>query len=170
MLVASLTSQQHASVSKGRICSDKRTVCHTEIEVADTFCITQAQYTDSGPTTPSADPVTPGAWQGSHWSTTIFEVTGMTRHGERFTVQGGIEVRGRYHGDRRSSSDDSFHSPTVIPPSTLDKPSTMKRYHRRRTCSHTSPRRLPTMVTLHDTLFVECRWWNDGWTVKTVVT
>ena len=27
-----------------------------------------------------------------------------------------------------------------------------------------------TMVTLHDTRFVECRWWNDGWTVKTVVT
>ena len=27
-----------------------------------------------------------------------------------------------------------------------------------------------TMVTLHDTGFVECRWWNDGWTVKTVVT
>ena len=27
-----------------------------------------------------------------------------------------------------------------------------------------------TMVTLHDTGFVECRLWNDGWTVKTVVT
>ena len=27
--------------------------------------------------------------------------------------------------------------------------------------------RSPTMVTLHDTRFVECRWWNDGWTVKT---
>ena len=31
----------------------------------------------------------------------------------------------------------------------------MKRYHRRRTCSHTSARRSPTMVTLHDTRFVE---------------
>ena len=30
--------------------------------------------------------------------------------------------------------------------------------------------RLPTMVTLQDTGFVECRWWNDGCTVKTVVT
>ena len=30
--------------------------------------------------------------------------------------------------------------------------------------------RSPTMVTLHDTRFVACRWWNDGWTVKTVVT
>ena len=64
----------------------------------------------------------------------------------------------------------SFHSPTVIPPSALDKPSIMKRYHRLRTCSHTSPRRSPTMLTLRDTRFVECRWWNDGWTVKTVVT
>ena len=63
-----------------------------------------------------------------------------------------------------------FSQSTVIPPSALDKPSIMKRYHRRWTCSHTSPRRSPTMVTLHATRFVECRWWNDGWTVKTVVT
>ena len=77
---------------------------------------------------------------------------------------------GRHHGGRRPSSDDNLHSPTVIPPLALDKPSIMKRYHRRRTCSHASPRRSPTMVTLHDTRFVECRWWNDGWTVKTVVT
>ena len=74
---------------------------------------------------------------------------------------------GRYHGGRRPSSDDSLHSPTVIPPSALDKPSVMKRYHRRRTCSHASPRRSPTMVTLYDSRFVECRWWNDGWTVVT---
>ena len=77
---------------------------------------------------------------------------------------------GRYHGGRQPSSDDSFHSPTVIPPSALDKPSIMKRYHHRRTCSHTSPRRSLTMVILHDARFVECRWWNGGWTVKTVVT
>ena len=73
-------------------------------------------------------------------------------------------TRGRYHGGRRPSSDDSFHSLTVIPPSALDKPNIMKRYHRRRTCSYTSPRRSPTMVTLHDTRFVGCRWWKDGWT------
>ena len=60
-----------------------------------------------------------------------------------------------------------FHSPTAIPPSALDKPSIMKRYHRRRTYSHNSPRRSPT---LHDTRFVECQRWNGGWTVKTVVT
>ena len=81
-----------------------------------------------------------------------------------------LQVRGLCHGGRRPSSDDSFHSPTVIPPSVLDKPSITKRYHRRRTFSHTSPRRSITMVTLRDTRFVECRWWNDGWTVKTVVT
>ena len=63
------TSQQHASVSQGRICSDNFTRCHTEIAVADpTFYLTQSQYTDTGPTSPSADPTTPGAWQGSHWS------------------------------------------------------------------------------------------------------
>ena len=88
------------------------------------------------------------------------------RHKDTF----GCTPWGRYHGSRRPSSDDSFHSPTVIPPWALDKPSIMKRYHRRRTCSHSSPRRSPTMVTLHDTRFVECPWWNDGWTVKTVVT
>ena len=46
----------------------------------------------------------------------------------------------------------------------------MKRYHCWRTCSHTSPCCLPRMVTLHDTRFVKCRWWNGGWTVKAVVT
>ena len=41
----------------------------TLTEVADqTFYLTQSQYTDTGPTSPSADPITPGAWQGSHWS------------------------------------------------------------------------------------------------------
>ena len=40
------------------------TCCHTEMEAADqTFHLTQSQYTDTGPTSPSADPITPGAWQ-----------------------------------------------------------------------------------------------------------
>ena len=61
-LVGCLTSQQHASVSQGRFCSDNFTCCHTEIEVADqTFHLTQSQYTDTGLTSPSADPITPGA-------------------------------------------------------------------------------------------------------------
>ena len=44
------------------------TCCHTEIEVADqTVHLIQSQYTDTGPTSPSTDPITPGTWQGSHW-------------------------------------------------------------------------------------------------------
>ena len=64
-----LNVQQHASVSQGRICTDNFTCCHTEIEAADqTFHLTQSQYTDTGPNSHSADPITPDAWQGSHWS------------------------------------------------------------------------------------------------------
>ena len=38
------------------------TCCHTEVEVADqTFYLTQSQYTDTGPTSPSTDPIMPGA-------------------------------------------------------------------------------------------------------------
>ena len=72
LFVGCLTFQQHASVSQGRICTDNFTCCHTEIEAADpTFHLTQSQYTDTGPTSPSADPITPGAWQGSHWSANV---------------------------------------------------------------------------------------------------
>ena len=91
-LVGCLTSQQQASVSQGRICSDNFTCCHTEIEVADqTFYLTQSQYTDTGPTSPSADPITPGAWQGSHWSANFY-VTGMTRP-RKNPVASGIRTR-----------------------------------------------------------------------------
>ena len=69
LFVGCLTYQQHASVSQGRICTDNFTCCHTEIKAADqAFHLTQSQYTDNGPTSPSADPITPGAWQDSHWS------------------------------------------------------------------------------------------------------
>ena len=89
-LVGCLTSQQHASVSQGRICTDNFTCCHTEIEVSDqTFYLTQSQYADTGPTSPSADPTIPGAWQGSYWSA-HFEVTGMTRPG-KIPSQAGFE-------------------------------------------------------------------------------
>ena len=58
LFLACLTSQQHASVSQGRICTDNFTCCHTEIGAADpTFHLTQSQYTDTGPTSPSADPI-----------------------------------------------------------------------------------------------------------------
>ena len=68
-MVSCLTSQKPASLSQERICSDMCTCCHTEIEVVNrSFYLTQSQYTDTGPSF-SADPVSPGAWQGSHWST-----------------------------------------------------------------------------------------------------
>ena len=87
-----LTSKQHASVSQGRICSDNFTCCYTEIEVAGkTFHLTQSQYTDTGPTSPCTDPITPGAWQGSHWSAN-FEVTGMTTP-RKNPIASGIRTR-----------------------------------------------------------------------------
>ena len=92
LFVGCVTSQQHASVSQGRICSDNFTCCHSEIEAADpTFYLTQSQYTDTGPTSPSADPTKPGAWQGSHRSAN-FEVTGMTRP-RKIPAQAGFEPR-----------------------------------------------------------------------------
>ena len=69
LFVGCLSSQQRASVSQGRMCSHNFTGCHTEIEAADqTFYLTQEKYIDIGPTSPSADPITPDALQGSHWS------------------------------------------------------------------------------------------------------
>ena len=69
LFVGCLASQQRDCLSQGRICSDIFTVRHTEIEVADqTFYLTQSQHTNTGPTSPSADPLASGAWQGTHLS------------------------------------------------------------------------------------------------------
>ena len=69
LFVGCLMSQQHASVSQRRICSDNFTCCNNDTEVANpTFHLTQSQYTDTGPTSSSTYPITQGAWQGSHWS------------------------------------------------------------------------------------------------------
>ena len=49
-----LTSQQHASVSQGRICSDNFTCCHTEIEAADqTFHLTRHSILTPGQPVPA---------------------------------------------------------------------------------------------------------------------
>ena len=78
-LVGRLTSQHHATVSLGQICSDNCACCQTETEVLyQTFYLTQSQSTDTRPTIPSTDPVKLGTWQGSHWSAN-FQVTSMTR-------------------------------------------------------------------------------------------
>ena len=90
-LLACLTSQQHASVSQGRICSDNFTCCHSEREVADqTFYLTQSQYTDTGSTSPSADPITPGAWQGEvEVATMVMVVVLMVAVGQHRSNAGG---------------------------------------------------------------------------------
>ena len=78
LFVSCLTSQQHTSVSQGQICSDKFMCCHTERQVAHQTCyLIQSHHTDTGPTSPSADLVTLGTWQSSHW-TANFLVTGIT--------------------------------------------------------------------------------------------
>ena len=85
MFAGCFTFQQHASVSQRQICSDKRTCFHTEMEAADlTFYLTQSQYTDTGPTSPRADRISPDAWQGIHWSTSC-QVPGMTPPGKSQT-------------------------------------------------------------------------------------
>ena len=72
LFVDCLTSKHYASVSQERICSDNCTCCHNETEIADhTFCLTQSLHTGTGPTSPSAYPITAGAWQGRHWSTIV---------------------------------------------------------------------------------------------------
>ena len=87
-LVASRPSNTRVYLRDG----SAQTSLHTEIEVADqTFHLTQSQYTDTGPTSPSTDPITPGAWQGSHWSAN-FLVTGMTRS-RKNPVASGIRTR-----------------------------------------------------------------------------
>ena len=92
LLVGCLTSQQHASVPQGQISTDNFTCCHTEIEVAyQTFSLTQSQYTDTGPTSPRADPIMPVAWQGIHCSANFY-ITGMTRPG-KIPSQAGFEHR-----------------------------------------------------------------------------
>ena len=63
-----LTSQQHASVGSAQTILRAATLT----EVADqTLHLTQSQYTDTGPTSPRTDPITPDAWQGSHRSANV---------------------------------------------------------------------------------------------------
>ena len=91
--VAAGGPQRHASVPQPRICLDKWPRCTAEREVSDqTFYLIQSQYTDTVPTSPDADPKTPGAPHCCHWSIS-FSVTGMTRPGKRPTTQAGIEPR-----------------------------------------------------------------------------
>ena len=61
LLVVKRPRNTYASVSLGRVCSDNCTCYQTETEVAgQTFYLTQSQYTDTGPTRPSADRIAAG--------------------------------------------------------------------------------------------------------------
>ena len=78
LLLIAFRPSDMLSVSQGRVCAENFTCCHTEVEVADPTCyLNRSQYTDTWPTSPSTDPITPGAWQGNHRSVN-FKVTGMT--------------------------------------------------------------------------------------------
>ena len=65
----------------------------------------------------------------THTDTQILAKQNLRKKCFSVSCDGKSSARGRYHGGRRPSSDDNFHSATVIPPSALDKPSIMKRYH-----------------------------------------
>ena len=62
----------------------------TRPETADeTYCyLNQIQYTNTRLFSPTADPIMPGIWQGSHR-----EVTSMTHHGKSPTGRAGIEPK-----------------------------------------------------------------------------
>ena len=88
--------------------------CHSETDVADqTFYLTQSQYTDTGSISPSADAITPGAWQGSHWRTS-FSVTALIRPGKRSTAKMGIEPRSAAHEAGHLTSTSSPSSPGKV--------------------------------------------------------
>ena len=78
-LVASLTPKEHASVSQvGSAQTAVRAATLSEVKLLDLTCyLALSQYIDTGPTSPSTDPMTSSPCQGSHWSAN-FEVTGMT--------------------------------------------------------------------------------------------
>ena len=57
--------------SQGQICKHKFLCCHTETEAAHQTCyFSQSMCSDTGPPSPTSDPVMPDAWQYqflSHW-------------------------------------------------------------------------------------------------------
>ena len=65
-------------------------VCTAKLRSWRSSFLFQSQYADSGPTSPSTDPIMPGTWQDSHWSI-HFQVTGMTWPGKRFTGKARME-------------------------------------------------------------------------------
>ena len=78
--------------------------------------LSQSQYTDTGPTSPNADPITPGDWQGGHLRTSVIPLVlavmqrkegegererEIERERERLLKK--REARGRVRGRREES-------------------------------------------------------------------
>ena len=57
VFVGCFVSQRHSNVSHRYIRSEHFSCCKTEV-ANQTLCLTQSQYTDTGPASPSADPIT----------------------------------------------------------------------------------------------------------------
>ena len=72
-----LNSQTARCISK-RICHGDFVCCQTETEAADQTChLAQSRYTNTGPTSPNIDLITPGVRQGGDENTKFFG-TGIT--------------------------------------------------------------------------------------------
>ena len=78
-------------MSQGLIYADNYTCCYAEIEGADqTFYLALFQYTDTGPNSLSADPITPGAWQGIATGVPVFKYVDLEK---RCTAKAGNKPR-----------------------------------------------------------------------------
>ena len=81
-------SQQHASVSQGRVYLHNCICFYIGTEVADQICyLTQSQYIDTGPTSPSTNSIMPGACKCSHVSTDFY-ATVRTQPGKTHVKSG----------------------------------------------------------------------------------
>ena len=69
LLLACLTSHNRLVYLRGGSSQTIVRAATLRIDAADqTSYLTQSPYTDTGPTSPRADSLMSGAWQGSHWS------------------------------------------------------------------------------------------------------
>ena len=90
--VGCLTSQQHAGVSQGRICSMLPTATlRQKLRINFFFIPTSVSILTPGQPVPALT-LYARRLAGSDWSTN-FEVTGMTRPGKSPTAKAGIEAR-----------------------------------------------------------------------------
>ena len=99
-----LTSQQNASTPQGWVWSGNCLCCHTQTKAADQTChLIQSVYWHRD-SYPSADPVAPCAWQGSHWSTKLlshwYTLTQKIAHGKSGDQTQVCHSRGRQHTTR----------------------------------------------------------------------